>query len=132
MKRSGNTLVATLLTVAIILVLVVVMFKGTGIFGIGTGVGPGSTVKARPDGLGTTVVGAVRYDAKDQVCRSNLASLRQAIQLATQSNDDHPLASLEDTHLGKDMYSCPVGHEPYKYDPATGQVHCVHPGHENY
>src|SRR5579884_2750552 len=126
--RLGNTQVATLLTVAIILVLVVVMFKGSSIFGLG----PGSPAKARPDGLGTTVLGAARYDAKDQVCRSNLASLRQAIQLVTQSNDDHPPASLADTHLGRDMYSCPVGHEPYQYDPATGQVHCVHPGHENY
>jgi hypothetical protein len=125
-RLRGNTLVATLITVALILVLVVVLFKGSSVFGMG------SPVKARPDGKGTTVLGQIRYDAKDDVCRSNLASLRQAIQIAEQSNDDHPPATLEDTKIGQDFYSCPVGHEPYKYDPATGQVHCVHPGHGGY
>ena len=28
--------------------------------------------------------------------------------------------------------TCPVGEEPYDYDPTTGQIHCVHPGHERY
>ena len=123
----ANTLIATLITVVLILVLVVVLFKGGSLFGMG-----GSAVKPRPDGKGTTILGQVRYDAKDEVCRSNLTSLRQAIQLSEQTNDDKPPASLADTKLGPDLYSCPVGHEPYQYDPSTGQVHCIHPGHEKY
>jgi len=34
--------------------------------------------------------------------------------------------------LGNDMKQCPIGKEPYEYDPATGKVHCPHPGHEKY
>jgi hypothetical protein len=78
------------------------------------------------------VLGQARYDAKDDVCRSNLASLRQAIQIFESTNDDHPPDSLSETKLGQEFYNCPIGHEPYAYDPATGTVHCVHPGHEKY
>lgn len=126
--NRGYTLAATLITVVIVLILAVVLFKGTSVFGQ-----PGSAaVKARPDHLGTTVLGRARYDAKDDVCRSNLASLRQAIQIFESSNDDQPPASLADTKLGSDFYRCPVGHEPYVYDASTGTVHCIHPGHEKY
>ena len=125
--RKGNTLVATLLTVAIMLVLVVALFKGSSMFGKQSG-----PAKGRPDHLGTTILGQVRYDAKDEVCRSNLNSLRQAIQLFEQTNDDHPPTALSDTKIGDDFSRCPIGHEPYAYDPTTGTVHCVHPGHEKY
>ncbi len=126
-RKSGNTLVATLLTVAIILVLVVVFFKGSSMFGAKSG-----AVKARADGKGTTVVGQVKWSAEDDVCRSNLNQLRQGIQLFEQTNDDRPPQSLAETRLGSQVYSCPIGHEPYRYDPTTGQVSCPHPGHEKY
>ena len=127
MTGRGFTLIATLITVVLILILAVVLFKGSSLFGASATHG-----KARPDGKGTTVLGQVRYDAEDTVCQSNLMQLRQAIQLFEQSNDDHPPSSLADTRLGQEFYACPVGHEPYRYDPATGQVNCVHPGHEKY
>ena len=125
LAQRGQTLVASLIVVVIILILAVVLFKGSGVFG-------GKPVASRPDGKGTTVLGGVRYAAKDDVCRSNLGQLRSAIQILDSTNDDHPPATLQETKLGSDFYSCPVGHEPYQYDPATGQVRCPHPGHQNY
>ena len=123
---KANTLVAMLATTAIILVLVVVLFKGSNAFGLQTKASP------RADGKGTTVLGQVRYDAKDTVCRSNISQVRLAISVYETANDDHPPDNLQELKIGNDFYSCPLGHEPYQYDPSTGTVHCVHPGHEKY
>jgi len=27
---------------------------------------------------------------------------------------------------------CPVGGEPYQYDPSSGRIWCIHPGHEKF
>ncbi len=116
---------ASLVVGAIILVLVIVLFKGTALFG-------GKPLPPRKDHLGTTVLGQARYAAKDDVCRSNLGQLRQAIQVYETTNEDHPPTQMSDTKIGSEFYECPIGHEKYQYDPNTGQVHCVHPGHENY
>ena len=115
-----------LITTAIILVLVVVLFKGSNAFGLQ------SKASTRPDGKGTTVLGQVRYDAKDTVCQSNLGQVRSAIMIYESSNDDHPPDNLQELKIGNDFYRCPLGGEPYAYDPLTGAVHCVHPGHEKY
>jgi len=127
-KRSirGNSLVGMLVTVAIILVLVVVFFKGSHAFGMQNNASP------RADKHGTTVIGQVRYDAKDDVCRSNLGQVRSAIMIYQSSNDDHFPDNLQELKLPNEFYSCPIDHEPYQYDPTTGTVHCVHPGHERY
>lgn len=124
-RVMGNTLVATMAVVVIILILAVVFLKGGSAFG-------GKPLAVRPDGKGTTVVGQVRYAAKDEVCRSNLSQLRAAIQIDEQTNDDKPPQDLRETKLPAEFYKCPVGGEPYVYDPVTGQVHCTHPGHESY
>jgi hypothetical protein len=125
-KVQGNTLVATMVVMVIMCLLAVALFKGGSMFGA-----KGST-PVRKDGHGTTVLGAAEWAAKDEVCRSNLSQLRQALQIA-QSNDDEKFPqTLEETRLGADFYRCPLGKEPYVYDPATGQVHCPHPGHEQY
>lgn len=72
--------------------------------------------------------------ANDVVCQTNLGSVRQMITAAQTSDPDgKPPQSLDALQgLPSELRSCPVGHEPYQYDPTTGQVHCVHPGHENY
>ena len=72
--------------------------------------------------------------AHDVKCMSNLRSVRQCIEAdrATDSDSKFPASLTEMRELSADLRECPVGHEPYRYDPATGQVHCVHPGHENY
>jgi hypothetical protein len=121
----GQTLVASLIVIVIMCILAVVLLRGSGAFGGAAG------TSNRKDGLGTTTVGAVKYAAKDDVCMSNLRQVRMSIQI-NRTSDDAPPASLNDCKLPKSFLSCPVGHEPYDYDPATGDVHCVHPGHEKY
>ena len=46
--------------------------------------------------------------------------------------EDTKPASLAAAKITGDLARCPIGHEPYVYDPATGTIHCVHPGHEKY
>ncbi len=116
-----------MVVVVIILILAIVLFKGSSVFGVAGGKAP----TPRKDGNGTTVLGRVRFEAKDAVCQSNLSQVRMAITLAHQSNDEFP-ARLEETKIGNDFYACPIGHERYTYDPATGKVTCPHPGHEDY
>jgi hypothetical protein len=123
--KRGQTLVASLIVIAIVCVLAVVLMQGSGVFSKG---GPQSS---RPDGLGKTVVSATKYAAKDDVCRSNLNQVRQSITINTTTDDQFP-SSLADLKLGSQFAECPVGHEPYLYDPSTGQVSCPHAGHEKY
>ncbi len=125
MRRRGQTLVASMIVLVIIMILAVVMLKGSGTFGK-----PGEK-SARPDGKGHTIIGLTKYAAKDDVCRSNLGQVRESIQINS-TTEDTPPASLKDLKLPAEFSSCPVGHEPYVYDPQTGQVHCPHLGHEKY
>jgi hypothetical protein len=124
--RRGQTLVATLIVIAIMAILAVALFRGSGAF---SGKEP---VSSRPDGKGTTVIGAATYAAKDDVCRSNIGQVRTAMVIVMQSNEDTPPTDIKETKLPAEFYVCPVGKEPYAYDASTGQVHCVHPGHEKY
>ncbi len=113
-------MIATLIVIAIIAILAVVFLKG------------GGGMSARKDGIGKTIVGQTKAAAKDDVCRSNLGQLRLALQIAQDPVEGTWPATVEGAKIGSDFYSCPLGHEPYVYDPKTGQVHCVHPGHEKY
>ncbi|HVL39864.1 MAG TPA: prepilin-type N-terminal cleavage/methylation domain-containing protein [Fimbriimonadaceae bacterium] len=122
MSTRGFTLISTLVTIALILVLVVVYTTG------GFGGRSGST---RADGKGTTVPGAARMKAFDTQCKSNLGQVRQSLQLAATLDEPYP-ATLQETRLGDGFYHCPIGKEPYQYDPSTGRVACPHPGHEKY
>lgn len=123
--QRGQTLVASLVVIAIIAILAAVVFKGSGAFG--------SKGSPRADGRGTTVPGLVKAKAEDTVCRSNIDQLRTSLSIAHDSGgDDAWPQTLEETRLGKAFYQCPMGKEPYSYDPQTGAVHCVHPGHEKY
>lgn len=124
MKR-GASLVGTLLAVGIMILLAIA-------FTVGSGALTGKKDNPRPDGKGETLVGRSMYRAKDEACRSNLGQVRQAIQIATDPVDNTKPESLAETKLGPDFEKCPVGGEAYAYDPATGEVHCPHPGHEKY
>lgn len=125
MRRRGQTLVATLVVIAIMGILAVALLKPWAV---------GGTAKpARADGKGNTVPGLVKLKAEDTVCRSNLGQVRLAIQVATSSGEDAMPTSLNDLRgLPREFLSCPLGKEPYAYDPTTGTVRCVHPGHEKY
>jgi hypothetical protein len=86
----------------------------------------------RKDQVGQTAYGQAEARSRDAVCAEDLAQVRQAIQVAQTSSDAFP-GSLSELKLAPNMLVCPIQpHEPYVYDAQTGQVHCPHPGHENY
>jgi len=125
MKRA-NSLVGLLVVVVIIAILAVVFMRGNNAF---SAAGTGSP---RPDGKGTTIPGLLIAKAKDDVCLLHLKDLRMALSIVHDNGDDKWPATLEETKQGSEFYSCPLGHEPYKYNSETGDVKCVHPGHEKY
>lgn len=125
----GSSLVGVLVAVALVLVLVIVFALGGGSLGLS----PASDKPAaRADGKGETVVGRSLYTAKDEVCRSNLGQVRTAITIQTDPVDNTRPEAISDLQLPSEFLKCPVGGEPYEYDPATGKVRCPHPGHEDY
>jgi hypothetical protein len=132
-ERGSFSLIGMLIVVVIIMVLTLLILGGQQIFSREGSAGSGGVGGA----LGGSVGGAlaVRKEAQGTVCRNNLSQLRMAIQMATQQSETGgPPASLEDVARSSPgvQLKCPVGGEPYGYDPATGQVHCVHPGHERF
>lgn len=124
-RQRGQTLVATMIVLAIMAILAVALLRPWAV---------GGTQKpSRADGKGNTVPGLVKLKAEDTVCQSNLNQVRQFIQIARATADDQPPATLAEMQgMPKEFLSCPLGKEPYAYDPATGTVRCVHPGHEKY
>jgi hypothetical protein len=125
--RRGNTLVATLIVVVIIAILAVTLMTGGNVFGMKAG---GSD---RPDGKGKTLPGKLIAMTKDDVCMSNLKQIRMAVMmLHDQDPDEHWPATLQETKIGNDFYKCKLGGEPYEYNSETGEIKCVHLGHEKY
>ena len=124
--RRANSLVGLLFTIAIIAILAVVLLHGQNVFGSAD---PGSL---RKDGKGKTVLGASLARAHDAVCMEDIRQVRESLQINRDEVDNKWPATLQDTRLGADFYKCPLGGEPYQYDPSTGVVKCVHPGHEKY
>lgn len=80
------------------------------------------------------MVGQSFARAKDEVCMSNLRSLRQAIELARSQSEDsvNPATITELAGIPKSMVIDPIDKKPYNYDPTTGNVKCDHPGHSKY
>ncbi|HEY0866195.1 MAG TPA: prepilin-type N-terminal cleavage/methylation domain-containing protein [Fimbriimonas sp.] len=124
MSRKGQTLAAMLIVIVIIAILAAVMYVGPGVLG-------GKKESPRADKMGNTTMGLSKLQAEDEVCRSNLRQLRSAIQVVQMSEDRFP-TSLMEVPSGASMSACPIGKEPYAYDPMSGTVSCPHPGHENY
>lgn len=123
--RRAFSLIEIIVTVALIALL-------AGAFMVGPQFLGGQSQNTRPDGKGETIVGRVKYRAKDQVCKNNLSQLRSAIEVATDPVEETKPASLAETRLGSSFMTCPVGGEAYTYDPATGAVACPHEGHAKY
>ena len=124
-RERGNTLIGMLVVVAIIGIMAAVFIGG----GQGGSLGVGESKRA--DGKGRTVLGAAMESARDDVCRSNLGQLRASIQIQTTTDEEKP-ASLAALPGMSSVSSCPIGKEPYEYDPTTGAVKCPHPGHGKY
>jgi hypothetical protein len=124
--RRANSLVGMLVVLVIMAILAVVFLKGGNVFG-------GAAGSSRKDGKGTTIPGAALAKAEDTVCKSNLGQVRMLLGMRhDEEPDGNWPTTLEETKAGAGFYNCPLGKEPYKYDPATGNVKCPHPGHERY
>ena len=69
--------------------------------------------------------------AEGVACQSNLQQIRTSVKYIHDGDEEtkYP-ASLADIKFPKESLRCPDGKEPYVYHPDTGEVHCVHPGHE--
>jgi len=120
LRRSGFSLIEILVVMAIIVVLSSITY----------GVYLGGHSKNAPPGKAHSPM----ERAKDVVCMENLRSVRQCVEASRSGDSDgkFPGALTEMRELTAELRACPEGKEPYQYDPATGQVKCVHPGHENY
>jgi hypothetical protein len=117
-------MIGTLLALVIGIVLVLTFASG----GFG-----GAGAPQRKDGQGRTVIGRSRLAAEDAKCREHLGQVRLAIQVyGSATADDAKPESLRDLKLPAEMLACPVGNEPYAYDPTSGVARCPHPGHEKY
>jgi hypothetical protein len=122
--RRGASYVGLIATIAIIAIMAVLFTVGPNIFK--------QPKASRPDGKGTTIVGASMYKAKDNACVSNLNQIRLSITANADPTDESKPQSLEELKLGTSIIKCPVGGEAYVYDPQTGTVTCPHPGHDKY
>ena len=120
-RQRGQTLVASLIVIAIILVCVVVFMKGTG----------GAQPVMKADGRGKTVLGNAKATAQDEVCRSNISQARQLLQVQKASDEEYKATAVKDIPGAASVAACPVGKEPYTIDEA-GNIHCPHPGHEKF
>ena len=122
--RDGSSLVGTL--VALFVLIGVVAFYFTG------GFGKKDPENARPDGKGNTLVGRAMLKADDTACQAKLSQVRIGISAAWDHDDDVGPFDLSALRLGDSYTKCPIGSEPYDYDPSTGEVSCPHLGHEDY
>ena len=85
-RERGQTLVGLVIVIAIMAILAVAVMRP---WAVG-----GTARPARADGKGTTVPGLAKLKAEDTVCQSNLAQVRQFIQIARSNGDDQPPATL--------------------------------------
>ena len=114
---SGQTLIGMLAAIAIILILATIFLW------------PGG--KDGDKGKGKSMPAQVKERAESVECQSNVRQIRMGVQMNTMAGEPAP-KSLAELKYPAEVLQCPVGHQPYKYDPQTGQVQCVYPGHEKY
>jgi hypothetical protein len=98
-------------------------------FRSGSGSLSGGTTEPRFEGDATTPMGRAVQSAESVECRNNLAQLRQAITMDQTLEGSYPQALRADWNVALE---CPVSGQSYQYDPATGEVWCTTPGHEDY
>lgn len=112
----------TLIALLVVIVIIAILFS---LYGGGPSAGGGAA------GTGGTVLGGAIDRARGVTCRNNLQQIRAAISTYSGMNDGSFPPSLDTLQLGVPL-QCPEGGEPYQYDPTTGQVHCLHPGHQSF
>ena len=80
-----------------------------------------------------SIPGRAMQTAMGVQCKNNLDQLRMLIGTAKSENENGSYPpSLDSIPEASRIMSCPISHQPYVYDPMTGQVHCTFPGHEKY
>jgi hypothetical protein len=91
--------------------------------------GPGSPMGG---GTATTTPGVALEAGRKAACRTQLHEVRQAVEAYKLEQDGNPasIADLAPYGVTDQIARCPDGREAYQLDPATGQVRCPHPGHE--
>lgn len=118
LHHSGFSLVELLVVVA----LMAALGGGLAYFYLG---------KSKKDPVTGKVIHTPMSAAKSVNCSSNLQQLRSSLQLLKDGDENEQFpASLQATRFPASMFACPEGKEPYQYDPNTGRVQCIHPGHE--
>lgn len=118
-RRRGFSLIEILVVLAIIVVLSAITYN----------VYLGHS-KGAPPGKAHSPI----ERAHDTECIENLHSVRLSIEAYHTGDTDakFPDSLSQLKELPPELRVCPEGKEPYRYDPLTGEVHCVHPGHEKY
>ncbi len=119
MKRRGFSLVEILVVVVILLVIMAILAPRY----LGGGKGPGGKPIESPMQRG-----------RSAECINNLSQLRNGYRIATLEDDAQKPTTLREVGRGfpESMFSCPVGKQPYSYDPTAARIWCVQPGHERY
>lgn len=112
--------------IEILVVLVIIIILSSVIYGVYVG-GQG---KNAPPGKAHSPM----QRARDTVCINNIRSVRQSIEASRvgDTEEKFPASLTELRELSAELRACAEGKEPYQYNSATGEVRCVHPGHEAY
>jgi len=119
--RSAERGFLTLIGMLIVIVIIGILFA---MYAGGPGPGPSGS------GGAATTLGGAKERANAVLCRNNLSQLRAAVAVYVSNAGPNP-SSLQELQAGVSL-TCPVGGEPYQYDPGSGRVRCVHPGHEGF
>ncbi len=114
-------MVGVLVAVAILAILLMVWLY------YGTGGQSGNTPGAPP----VSRIGETKSAARGVECRNNLSQIRTALQMRQGTEESLP-ATLKELGLPDSMLACPESGQPYQYDPNTGTVKCLTPGHMSY
>ena len=112
--------------IEILVVLVVLVALAAIYFGVRKK--PGE-VKPAFEGEAQTTLGKSLQKAEGVGCQTNLSQLRQMLQMEWTTNSQDPAAL---NSSGGVPLKCPVSGYDYHYDPQSGRVWCVTPGHEKY
>lgn len=123
--RRGFLSLIELLVVLVVIMVGLYLWLNMGSFGSGGGT-MGNYVPRR--GGPTTTPGIAIDQAVSVKCVENLRQVRQALMMWEQQNEGYP-GSISDLRLGDASTKCPNTDQPYSYDPATGKVKCLTPGH---
>lgn len=122
-RSAGFSLIGLLIVIVILGLAFLVVLRMNP---FGGGHGP-----TRADKKDTNMISGSFARGRDAVCITNLQNCRQAVEMQ-KTTEGKPPTTFGEIPSIKSIDHCPIGNEPYVYDPGTGAVRCPHPGHEKY